>query len=207
MQESHARGANRMGLHAGNGRERGDLHAEVGGSAVEVGAADVSNKERAAVELLARAFKWLFGCVHGRVAHLVTQGRKGGLRVVVDGKRGSLALDASGRADFRHGIHGHIQDFCVRHPRHLHVKEFAEGPAGVVIRSFLRIVRAPVLVVQQSVGNAGVGLIHANDVTAYGEFACRGGGRLRFLLLVFFAFGGFFGLFRRERHGESRPRA
>jgi len=38
-----------------------------------------------------------------------------------------------------------------------------ERPAGVVVGMFLRIVGRPELAVEQRVGNAGVGLIHAND--------------------------------------------
>ena len=79
----------------------------------------------------------------------------------------------------------------------LHAEEFAEGPAGIVIGSLLRIVGAPVLVVEQGVGDAGVRLIHADDVAGLRENGVRwlrrfgfilGGRRLRFRLAFGLAF-------------------
>ena len=59
--------------------------------------------------------------------------------------------------------------------------------------------------VEQGVRDAGIGLVHANDVTAGGKFAGSRRGRLGFFffLLLFFPFAGFLGFLRGQRHGES----
>src|SRR5208282_5320093 len=48
--------------------------------------------------------------------------------------------------------------------------QFAERPAGVVVRRFLRIVGTPVLMVEERIGDAGIGLVHADDVGSGRKF-------------------------------------
>src|SRR5207302_1545675 len=64
-------------------------------------------------------------------------------------------------------------DFDVDDANGLRVEEFGEGPAGVVVRRALRIVGAPVLIVEQRIGNAAVRLIHADDIRTGRERARR----------------------------------
>src|SRR5438045_9419719 len=54
-------------------------------------------------------------------------------------------------------------------------ESLGEGPAGVVVGILLRIVRGPVLIVEQRVGDARVRLVHADDVTARGKLPNLGG--------------------------------
>src|SRR5258708_14791704 len=70
------------------------------------------------------------------------------------------------------------------------VESLSKCPGRVVIRGLLRIVRTPVLIVEQSVGHTGVRLVHADDVTSRGEGLRRGRGRS----LVFLRSVGAFGL-------------
>ena len=49
-----------------------------------------------------------------------------------------------------------------------------ERPAGIVVGMFLRVVGSPELAIEQCVGHAGVGLIHADDETAGGKVFLRG---------------------------------
>ena len=82
---------------------------------------------------------------------------------------------AGARISFTRSI-GSVEDFRIGDAHHLHVEKFAERPAGVVIGGFLRIVGAPILVIEQRVGDAGIGLVHADDVASGGKFFGRGGG-------------------------------
>ena len=75
-----------------------------------------------------------------------------------------------------HASHFGVEHFDVGHARHLDVAELAEGPPGVVVDALLRIVGRPVLVVEQRVGDAAVGLVHAHHVGAGGEGAGRTSG-------------------------------
>src|ERR1019366_6730680 len=77
--------------------------------------------------------------------------------------------------------------------RYLYVAELAEGPAGIVVDAFLRIVGGPVLVVEQGIGYAAIGLVHAQNVTGGGESARLG--------------LGFFGGLSGRRFGRSIARS
>ena len=83
-------------------------------------------------------------------------------------------------------LHRRVEHLHVGDAHDLDVAQLAEGPAGVVVRIPLRIVWRPVLVVEQRVGDAAVGLVHAQDVAAGGERPRLGLARLvrRGLLLV-----------------------
>src|SRR6266849_1257561 len=91
--------------------------------------------------------------------------------MIVDREDGAFALDAANGPKFGDMLHWNREDFGVCDASDLHAEEFTEGPGGVVVGSGLRILGAPVLVVEQSVGGAGVGLIHANDIAAGGNVA------------------------------------
>ncbi len=77
--------------------------------------------------------------------------------------------------------HRRLQDGVVGDAHHLHVEQVAHRPGGVVVRVLLRILRRPVLAIEQGVGDARVGLVHAHHDAAGGE-AARGG--LVFLAVV-----------------------
>src|SRR6266849_6215309 len=116
--------------------------------------------------------------------------------MIVDREDGAFALDAANGPKFGDMLHWNREDFGVCDASDLHAEEFTEGPGGVVVRSGLRILGAPVLVVEQSVRGAGVGLIHANDIAAGGKVASgwRRGfwfllGLARLAWLLFFLYG------------------
>src|ERR1044072_202009 len=102
-----------------------------------------------------------------------------------------------------YAFHRRAQYLRIDDAHYFDVREFAHGPGGVVVDVGLRIVRRPVLVIEQGIGDAAVGLVHADDVTA--RRACAilglqrrsgGSGRTR-TRSVFFLDGG------RERRGRA----
>ena len=133
---------------------------------------DVANDERAAIVVPAVGLERAFGGVERRGRKLVPERRESVVAVVIDEEHGAgashaaLGLDVAGDT-----LHRDVQDLGVRRAQRAHAEALGEGPAGVVVRILLRIVRAPVLVVEQGVGDARVGLIHADDVAAGGELA------------------------------------
>src|SRR5438105_3282970 len=101
---------------------------------------------------------------------------------MIDDEDLAASLYPAGRPNFAgHAFHRRSKDLKIRDPHDLHVVEFTEGPAGVIIDILLRIVRAPVLIVEQHIDDPAVGLIHAHDVAAGRELA--GFSRWLFLLL------------------------
>ena len=66
------------------------------------------------------------------------------------------------------GIHRRREDLALDDAQRFDIEQFAEAPAGVVVRMGLGIVRAPVLAVEERVGDPAVRLVHAHD-----EAACR----------------------------------
>src|SRR5207248_4054083 len=129
--------------------KRGDLHAEIGCGAVEVRAIDVSKDEGTAIEFLACAFEWIFGRVHGGILQPIPKCRERGLGIVVDGENRAVASDAARRANFGYAVHRHIENLGIGYARNLDVKQFPKSPSGIVVWSFLGIVRAPILMIEQ----------------------------------------------------------
>ena len=85
-----------------------------------------------------------------------------------------LAGDAAGRLHLAlHQLHRRVEHLHVGDADRLHAEALGERPAGVVVRPRLRVVRRPVLVVEQRVGDARVGLVHPDDVAARRELARR----------------------------------
>src|SRR5258708_23867259 len=150
-------------------------------------------------------FESLFGGLHGSVAKFVAQGGKRGFGIVVDGKNRAFALHAARRLHFADALHCRVEHLRISHAKYFYVEEFAESPASVVVGSFLRVVRTPILMIEERVGDAGVGLVHADDEAAGGKFARIGLG-VFFFFLFLGAFGvfflGFFALFRGQSYGE-----
>src|SRR4030095_13549361 len=66
--------------------------------------------------------------------------------------------------------------------RPLHAEQLAERPSRVVVGTLLGVVRAPVLVVEEHVCNAAVGLVHAHAVAAGRDMPRLGLGRGGFRL-------------------------
>src|SRR6185369_9943150 len=106
--------------------------------------------------------------------------------IVIDEENIARAFDAARRLDgAMHGVHGRVEHFDIGDALHFHVAKLAEGPAGVVVDALLGIVGGPVLIVEQGVGDAAVGLIHAHHIAARGVgvglelgfFGGLGGGR------------------------------
>src|SRR2546423_57501 len=123
------------------------------------------------MKLFPASFKRLFSGFDGGITQFVAQRGERWLSIVVDGENRAFALHAGGRADFGGALHGDAENFCIGNARDLHAEELSKGPAGVVIWSFLGIVGTPILIIEESVGNARVGLIHAHDVAASGKLA------------------------------------
>ena len=109
---------------------------------------------------------------------------------MIDQENIARALHPAGRGDRPlHRKHCGVEHLGVRHPRHLHVAQLAQGPAGVVVNILLRIVRRPVLVIEQRIGDAAIRLIHAQNVTSRREGARFRLG-LRLWLVIATLFGG-----------------
>src|SRR5439155_10786670 len=78
------------------------------------------------------------------------------------------------RADFTvDAIHGRVKDLRVNYTNSRNIRELAHGPGGIVVNLSLRVVGRPILIIQERVGDAAVGLVHANDITAGGKRARR----------------------------------
>src|SRR5260370_1618484 len=97
----------------------------------------------------------------------------------------SFAFYATGYSQFGDALHRRLQDFRVSHARYLHTVEFAKRPSGIVVGSLLRILWAPVLMIQKSVRDARVRLVHANHVAARRKRLARW---LRLLVFLPFLF-------------------
>jgi len=169
VHEGHARGANRMSLYAGSGSDCDGLQAHIRRGAIEVGAVRISNDEGAAVEFLSAAFERLFGGLHVSVFEFVTERCESRLGSVVDREYRAIAFHATGCVNFPDAFHRHIEHLQIGDPSNLYAKKFAECPARVVVRSFLWIIRAPVLMIEQGIGDARVRLVHADNVAAGGK--------------------------------------
>ena len=183
VEDGDARRSNRMGFHRGRRAGGHDLEAQIRRGLLHVGRAGVPDDERPAVELLAAGVERLLGCLERRVLELVAQGRQRDVGVVIDEEdRAGVRDGAFGpdlAADF---VNRRVEHLHISHADRRHVVQLGEGPAGVVVRRPLRIVRAPVLIVEQRIGDAAVRLIHADDVGAGGEGSRR---RDSFLVLPF----------------------
>jgi hypothetical protein len=119
-----------------------------------------------------------FRRVDRRVLQLVAERCERDVRVVIHEEDRSAVHDAALRPDVApHFLHRGVEHLQVEDARGLDVEQLRERPAGVVVRRLLRIVRAPVLIVEQRVRDAAVRLIHADDVGAGGEGAAHRRGR------------------------------
>ena len=76
-------------------------------------------------------------------------------------------------------VHRCVQHLGIEHANGLHAEGLGKRPARIVVGIRLRIVRRPVLVVEQRVRDAGVRLIHPDDVAARGKLAWFGARRCR----------------------------
>src|ERR1700733_9128416 len=102
----------------------------------------------------------------------------------------------------RKGSPGRLEDGRVEDACSVDTKEGAERPAGVIVRTLLRILRRPELTIEQRVGDARVGLVHADDVTPSRERTrCGRFGFAGFRVIVFSVWG--FGQLR-QFYGDGR---
>ncbi|NBS60061.1 MAG: hypothetical protein EBS65_24095 [Betaproteobacteria bacterium] len=146
-------------------REGVGLEAEFLGRLVEGVGTDVADQERPAVEFLPSGLKRFLGRLEIGGLECIAECRERVVRIVVDGVDHSRPSDAARRRQ-RTGdqLHRHVEDLAISNANGLHGETFREGPARVVVRGLLRILRAPVLIVEERVGNTRVRLIHADDV-------------------------------------------
>ena len=134
---------------------------------LHVGGRRVADHERAAVEFMSVGLERLFRGIDRGVLQAIAQRGQRDVGIVVHEENGTAARDAALRTHLAaDALHRRVEHFQIDDSRRLHVVQLAKGPAGVVIRRLLRIVRAPVLIIEQRVGNAAVRLIHAHDVPA-----------------------------------------
>src|SRR5271169_3339239 len=149
---------------------------------IESGTVGAANEKGAAGEIAIAGLEGFFRGVDGRAFQAIAERGESGLGMIIDGEEGAFALDAAKGTQLGDALHGHGEDLRVGDASDLYAVEFAEGPGGVVVGSPLWIFGAPVLVVEKRVGDAGIGLVHANDKAPGGKVA-RGGGR-RFWLFI-----------------------
>ena len=89
---------------------------------------------------------------------------------MIDDEHTSCTANGAGCADRCLDVpYRHIQDLRVGHADNLNIAEFAEGPRRVVVGTPLRIIGAPVLVIEQHVRDPAVGLIHADEIGIRGK--------------------------------------
>src|SRR5207253_8456507 len=94
VHEGHASSTHRMRFHTGCRTQRRSVKAGFIRGAIEFGARDTADDERAAIEFLTSRFEWLFGGLHIDVAKFVAQRGQRGLSAVVDGENSAFALYA-----------------------------------------------------------------------------------------------------------------
>ena len=66
-------------------------------------------------------------------------------------------------------LHAGLQDRRIGHAHDFEIEQMAERPARVVVRMLLRIVGRPELPIEQRIGDARIGLIHAHHDAARGN--------------------------------------
>ena len=124
-----------------------------------------------------RLFRDLDACIF----QFVDEGQERELSGVGHGEYRAGAGDLAGQC---RGIvernHLRLENRGIGDADNFHIEEMSEGPAGVIVRMLLRVAGGPELAVEQRIGDAGVGLIHANDDAAGGE-----GFLLRFVCALF----------------------
>ena len=133
----------------------------------------VANDERAAVEVLAVGIECRFGGLEIGCGQLVAQRRERIITVVIDEKDTACSRHTTRRFDVAgDALHRNVEHFDICRPQCTNREAFGEGPTGVVVWILLRIVRAPVLIVEERVGDARVRLVHADDVASRWKRPC-----------------------------------
>src|ERR1039458_8805769 len=93
---------------------------------------------------------------------------------VVDGKHTAGAGNFAGKTRrIIKARHLGFQDRSIEHPHNFQVEEVSEGPSSVIVWMLLWIGSGPELTIEQGIGDARVGLIHADDDAASWERALR----------------------------------
>ena len=189
VQDRDPGGAGRMHLDRRRRRDRVRAQPQLLRHPVEIARRHLGDDERAARELDPARLERLFGDLDVGILQRVAQRDQRVVRVVIHREGGALPEHAARRRDLPlHQLHRDVEHLDVGDADRLDGKALRKGPAGVVVGARLRLVRRPVLVIEQRVGDPGVRLIHPHDVAAGGEFAGRrrqlhrrerGGGRRR----------------------------
>ena len=127
--------------------------------------AGVLHNQRSRAEMLSTRIERLLRHRNLRVLQRIPQTQQRNLPRIVH------RHDISGPADLarwnsriRHRLHLRLQNRRIRHAHRRHSKQIRKRPPRVVVRMLLRIVRRPVLPVQQRIRNARIRLIHADHV-------------------------------------------
>jgi hypothetical protein len=143
----------------GRGRQGVSREAELLQRGAQIGR-DVPDQEAAPVELAPNRLERGLRCHDVGALEPVAQRGERVVSVVIDGHDRPASGDAARRANVSgHPLHGGVEHLGVGHPRRFDAEALRERPPGVVVGCPLRIVGGPVLVVQQRVGDAGVGLV------------------------------------------------
>ena len=175
MHDRHAGRTRRVRLDVRYGPQRVHGDAELLRRPVEIGLRDAANDERPARELLPASLERLLGALEIRLRQAIAQRHDRVVRVMVDREHRTGAHNAALGANLAgHALHRRVQNLRIGHTDGLRVEPFRERPARVVVRVLLRVVRAPVLVVEQRVRDARVRLVHSDDVRAGRERSRRG---------------------------------
>ena len=131
------------------------------------------DQQRARAKVLALRIERLLRGLHMRLPQRIDkrqQPRLPRVRNCIDRAR---AADLPCRLiQINHRRHRRLQNRSIRQPDSLHIEELRERPARIVVRMLLRIVRRPVLLVQQRIRHPRIRLVQTDNITARGKSLC-----------------------------------
>jgi hypothetical protein len=152
MQDRDPRGAGRMRFHRHVGREPVGLQAEIDDRLVEIRLRHALDDERPAVELHPARLERLFRDLDVGVLQLVAQRDQRVVGVVIDREGAAGARDAARRLDVSlTSSIGASRTFTSVTRTACTANASGKRPPGVVVGPRLRVVRRPVLIIEQRV--------------------------------------------------------
>src|SRR5688572_30373335 len=167
MHHGDSRSSNRMSFDCRSICYCMNLDAEFTCSAPEIISIGFANDERATVELASGSIKRLFRRFHLDVFQSITKRYECVVGVVIDQVDRASARYASRRTHVAsHSRDRRLQHLCVGDAHNFNIPEFTHGPCGVIVNVRLWIVWRPILMIEQSIADAAVRLVHADDVAA-----------------------------------------
>src|SRR5262249_37100502 len=136
-----------------NGRSVGnciDLNAKLFSRSAKSIRRRILDDERPTIKFTPREIEWLLSCFNGHFFQTVTQRSKRVVSIVIDKEHRAGTVDSPGRANLTsNAVHWRSQDLRISDSDYLNIPEFAHGPRSIVVNISLRIVRCPVLIIQQ----------------------------------------------------------